>query len=139
MPDDSTRVRLTWTDGLGFDASGAGGHPVVLDADVERGTKPIEALLQSVGACMAIDIVMILTKMRRPPTRLSMEVTGDQMPTPPRFFRRIALAIDLAGPGIQDEHVARAVDLSRDRYCSVVHTLRPDLELDVEWTLGETP
>jgi putative redox protein len=68
-----------------------------------------------------------------------MEVTGEQMPTPPKYFRRIGLSVDLAGPGIEDEHVARAVQLSRETYCSVVHTLRPDLDLDVTWTLGEAP
>ncbi|MGH7544708.1 MAG: OsmC family protein, partial [Gemmatimonadota bacterium] len=39
--------------------------------------------------------------------------------------------------GISREKLERAIRLSQEKYCSVLHTLRPDLEL--EWTLDLEP
>jgi uncharacterized OsmC-like protein len=38
----------------------------------------------------------------------------------------------VSGPAAADEpKVWRAIDLSRDKYCSVWHSLRQDMDLDV--------
>jgi putative redox protein len=92
----------------------------------------MEALLLSVAGCMAIDVLMILEKGRVPVEELEVVVAGDRAPEPPRRFTSLALEYRLRGPGEDDEaKIRRAIELSRDTYCSVLHTLRPDLELEV--------
>ncbi len=81
---------------------------------------------------MAIDIVLILEKMRCPPTRFSLELSAESMPSPPRCFRKVAMTLVLAGDGLDQARVERAVSLSREKYCSVMLTMRPDLEVEID-------
>ena len=74
MSDDTgvrvTAVSLEWDGGLAFRARVPDGHEIPLDAG-ESAPSPVEALLASIGGCMAIDVVMILEKMRIPPNRFN--------------------------------------------------------------------
>lgn len=126
-------VELHWTGkGLHFRGGGEGGPEIDLDSDGEAGPSPTQALLLSLGACMGIDVVMILEKGRVPLEGLSMVLEGDRAEEPPRRYTAIRLVYRITGP--EPEHaqkVDRAVRLSRDKYCSVLHTLAKDIELDI--------
>lgn len=126
-------VTLRWS-GRGdlFHGRGAADLEVPLDGDSERGPSPTELLLMSLAGCMGVDVRMILEKSRVPLETLEVEVEGERAPEPPRRFTRIRLVYRLRGPGDEDEpKLQRAIDLSRDKYCSVLHTLREDLELEI--------
>jgi len=135
MVDDSeiriTEVAMEWDGGLAFRARMPDGHEIVLDGE-ETAPSPVEALLASIGGCMAIDVVMILEKMRIPPNRFTLELTAESMPEPPRYFRKVGMTLVLAGEGLDPAKVERAVSLSREKYCSVMLTLRPDLEVEID-------
>jgi putative redox protein len=63
---------------------------------------------------------------------VEVRIDGTRADDPPRRYESVRLSYRLSGPAAHHEaKVQRAVDLSRDRYCSVLHTLRPDLELDI--------
>lgn len=134
---DTRQVRLTWSgpgdDGhFGFSAV-SGSNTVLIDGDSKRGGSPMEMLLASVGACMAIDVVDILLKSRVPLEALDMVAEGDRAEDAPRRYVAIRLRYEVRGP--LPEHQAkleRAVALSREKYCSVLHTLRPDLDLSID-------
>lgn len=132
MADKS--VELRWTgSGLAFEGAGPAGPVVTLDGDGEAGPSPMDAVLLAVGGCMAIDVVMILQKGRIPLEDLSMVVEGDRREDAPRRFTAVRMRYTITGPG--DEHrarVERAVQLSRERYCSVLHTLRDDVDVEIE-------
>lgn len=132
MADKS--VELRWTgSGLAFQGGAPGGPAVELDGDGESGPSPMDAVLLAVGGCMAIDVVMILQKGRVPLDELSIEVEGDRREGTPRHFTSVRMRYRISGPA--EEHrgrVERAVQLSRDRYCSVLHTLRDDLDVEIE-------
>jgi putative redox protein len=92
----------------------------------------MEALLLSVAGCMGIDVLMILEKGRVPVDELVVEVGGERAEGQPRRFTSLRLDYRIRGPDEGDEdRIQRAIDLSRDTYCSVLHTLRPDLELEI--------
>jgi putative redox protein len=89
-------------------------------------------LLLSLAGCMGVDVVDILNKSRVPLEALRVEVEGDRAPEPPRRFEAIRLTYHVRGPSDADQgKLERAVQLSKDKYCSVLHTLRPDVDLDV--------
>jgi putative redox protein len=120
-----------------FHGSGASGVPLVLDGDSVQGTSPMETLLLAVGGCMAIDVLVILEKSRVPVTALSLVAEGLRAESDPKRFESMRLIYEIEGP--EEEHeprLTRAIDLSRDKYCSVLHTLRPDLELTIEVRRG---
>lgn len=130
---DRRGVALRWS-GRGdlFHGRGAADLEIPLDGDSEEGVSPTEALLLSLAGCMGVDVRMILEKSRVPLETLEVEVEGERAPEPPRRFTRIRLAYRVRGPGEEDEaKLERAVALSRDKYCSVLHTLREDLEIEI--------
>jgi len=86
----------------------------------------------SLAACMAIDINVILEKGHVSVDNLIVDVTGTRAPEPPRRFLSLRLAVTVEGPMDRDQpKLERAAQLSRDKYCSVLHTLRPDLDVEV--------
>lgn len=132
-----TKATLTWSHDLGFTGATPQGYELEFDADAQWGCKPTEALLMSLGGCMAIDIVSILKKMRMDIQHFRMELTGTRNPDPPQYFRAVEIVFHLAGTNLDARKVDRAVALSRDKYCSVFNSLRPDLGLNVRYALEE--
>lgn len=131
-------VRLEWTgEGLSFTGGVPGGPTVAVDSDGVTGPSPMESLLLSVAGCMGIDVVMILEKGRVPLDSLSVEVDGDRAPEAPRRYTAIRMTYHISGPAVEHrDKVQRAVDLSRDRYCSVLHSLADDIDLDIRVELA---
>lgn len=132
------RVTLTWQrEALRFEGRGPESAPIVIDGGGELGPTPMQTLLLSVAACSAADVVDILTKMRARPAGVEVAVEGDRAPEHPRRYTRMRLVYRVAGLGAEaEDKVRRAVTLSKEKYCSVLHTLRPDLALETEIVLG---
>jgi putative redox protein len=92
----------------------------------------MDALLLALAGCMAVDVLTILEKGRVPVESLEVEVEGDRPDRPPRRFTALRMEYRVRGPGVEHQaKLERAVALSRDTYCSVYHTLRPDLDVDI--------
>ena len=128
------KVTLTWSgEGLRFDGGPEGVPPSVVDSGGKAGPSPMDHLLLALAGCMSSDVIDILTKGRVPVERFHVDIVGDRAPNPPRRFTAIALVFRISGPSPADRpKVERAVSLSRETYCSVTHTLRPDLDFTVE-------
>ena len=132
-----TVVRCRWLGGLRFEATGQAEVPVVVDGDGAAGPKPTESLVIGLATCMGADVVDILTKMRVPFDALAVRVEGDRRPDPPRRYTALRLVYEVQGvPGGAGDKLQRAIDLSRDKYCSVLHSLRPDIELSIRIEAG---
>ena len=130
----AAKVHLDWTgEGLSFRGrAGDDGPEMVFDSDATVGPSPTQSLLGSLAACMGIDVVMILEKSRVPVEALGVTVEAERAETPPKYFTAATLTYTVKGPGPDDEKkLQRAIELSRDRYCSVLHSLRPDLDLEI--------
>lgn len=132
----ATRIELTWASDQRFEARDASGVSLTLDGNTSSGFSPTEALLSSLAACMGIDVVMILEKMRVGFQGLSIMVEGERVAEPPHYFNRIRLRFRIRGP-VQRDKAERAVELSFEKYCSVFHTLRNDINIDTVIELAE--
>lgn len=130
-------VDLTWTgSGLQFDGRGAHGHTIRVDGNRETGVSPMETMLLALGGCTAADIIDIAGKMRVPIAGLEVRLNGDRAEEPPRRYTRIRLVYRASGVAAADEDkIRRALALSEEKYCSVRHTLRADVELSSELEL----
>ena len=81
---------------------------------------------------MAVDVKMILEKSRVPLESLEVEAVGERAESPPRKFVRIQLTYEVRGPEVEHEKkLQHAIDLSRDKYCSVMHSLDPAIAIDI--------
>lgn len=131
-------VTLEWTgEGLRFHGGREGGPTARVDGSGETAPSPMETLLLALAGCTASDVVEIARKMRQPMdgATLQVRVEGERAPEPPRRYTRIRLLFRVSGPGLSKKQLQRAIDLSRERYCSVLHTLRSDLRLESELEL----
>ena len=131
--DLPAKVTLAWLGDQRYRATNAAGAEIFLDSDRVAGLSPMESLLASVSGCMAIDVVMILEKMRLDLTSLHVEMEGERVETTPRYFRRVLFRFHIGGKVPKDK-VERAIQLSFDKYCSVFHSLRKDLEVETSCT-----
>ena len=126
------QAEIEWNGALQFTMT-AGGHKTVLDGDCQAGSTPMELLLGSLAACMAIDIVLILGRMRSNLKSVRARVEGVRAETPPRRFTVIKIHFELAGTDVKPANVERSIKLSRETYCSVFSTLRPDLQVETTY------
>ncbi len=123
-------ARLDWTgSGMRFEGGGTAPvtPPIVVDGDGREGPSPMIALLLAAAGCAGSDVVMILEKMRVRLTRLSIEVTGVRREEEPRRYVELHYHFMVGGEGLAPEQAERAVSLSLEKYCSVTHSLAPDI------------
>ena len=108
--------------GMCFDAEAGSGHHVTLDAaehggGQNTGFRPMELLLVGLGGCTGMDVISILRKKREPVTGYEVHVTGIRAEDHPMVFVEITVEHIVTGYHIQPEAVARAIQLSEERYC----------------------
>ncbi len=83
---------------------------------------------------MAMDVVHVLKKGRHDFRGLKTSLVAERAEDEPRRFTSVAMHFTVAG-NVPPEPVQRAIDLSRDKYCSVWNSLRQDIELKVTFTV----
>jgi putative redox protein len=133
--------KIKWAGGLRFIGTGGSGHSVVIDSDKETGLSPMEMLLLSTGSCACIDLVMILKKARQKVIDVEVEVGGERRDEFPRYFTEIEMHFIVKGVDIKEHHVARAIDLAMEKYCSASAQLGAlaNINTSYEIVAAETP
>jgi putative redox protein len=132
-----TKGTVTWKEDLIFEARTQVGYDFEFDGKVQWGCAPTESLLLSLGGCMGIDVASFLKKMRVNLRSLKIELSGERNPTPPQCFKKIDIMVRASGEGLTENKMRRAVALSHEKYCSVYHSLRKDLQVNVEYVLED--
>lgn len=130
-------ARLEWDGELQFTGF-AGKHEVSIDGSQEAAASPMQLLALSLAGCMAIDLVHILSRGRHECMSLAAAFRGERSSENPKRFTRIGIHFRLSG-AMKAEHVERAIALSREKYCSVWNSFRPDTGLDVTFEILPAP
>lgn len=128
-PRDPVTV-IEYTGDEFFTATPPSGHSVKLDVQSGRHAAPgpLELFVIGVGACTAADVISILHKKREPVAGYRVEVRTQRRDDHPRAFLRFELRHIVRGR-VSPESVRRAIDLSTNKYCSAVATVRPTAEV----------
>src|SRR3970040_1599630 len=121
-----TVIELMWEHDLVFSGS-SGDVRMTLDSASKAGPSPMQALAFGLAACMAMDVVHILRKGRHDLRGLRADLKGTRADGEPRRFTAVTLHYTITGQ-IPPEQVERAIALSREKYCSVWHSLRQDID-----------
>jgi putative redox protein len=132
-----TRGTVTWKENLLFEARTQVGYDFEMDGNVQWGCAPTESLLLSLAGCMGIDVVSFLRKMRVDLKGCRIEISGERNPSPPQYYKAIDIKLHASGEGLTENKMRRAVDLSHEKYCSVYHSLRKDMKINVEYIIDE--
>jgi putative redox protein len=128
-----TKGILTWDKDLIFTGRTMRGYTIEFDAKVEWGCMPTESLLLSLAGCMGIDCLSFLQKMKCEITSFRIDISGERNPTPPQYYKSMAMQIKISGKNITDKKMQRAISLSQDKYCSVYNSLRKDMVVTVDY------
>jgi len=120
---------LTWAGDLRFHAVSAK-TSMTIDGDSTAGPSPVQALVFALAGCMAADVVFILGKGRHEVLALRARLTGHRAQENPHRLLKVELHFEIDG-AIPGQAVQRAISLSREKYCSVWHSLNPDIDLQV--------
>lgn len=109
--------------GMSFVAETGSGHAVVMDGAPEAGgrnlgPRPMEMLLAGTGGCTAFDVVLILKKGRHAVTGCEVSLKAERADTDPKVFTHVHFHYRVKGRQLKPEAVARAIELSKGKYCS---------------------
>ena len=117
------KARAKWVEGMAFMGEAGSGHAVIMDGAPEYGgrnigIRPMEMLLIGLAGCTGFDVVQILKKGREAVTGCEVEVEAERASEDPKVFTRIHIAYRVSGRGLSQAKAARAVTLSKEKYCS---------------------
>ncbi len=133
-------AKVTWTGDMQFVGVDSTKHSVVMSTQDDAngtGMSPLQLLLVALAGCSAIDVVGILQKKRQDLHGLEINVKGERVENPPRFFRRIEVEYVVSGRGLKEKAVADAIRLSDEKYCSVAATVRGVAEITTSFRILE--
>jgi putative redox protein len=137
MTDDQLRSAVVqWEHGLRFRGGAPGGPTALIDADGQEAPGPMVTLLLASAACGGADIVGILEKMQVTLEDFRIEVTGRRAPEHPKRYLTLHFTYRIRGDGLNEAKARRAVDLSHQKYCSVLHSLNSDIPITYDLDLG---
>ncbi len=127
-------VNLKRIDGdFHFEALGAAGVPVQIDANPEigghnAGARPMELLLMGLGGCTAIDVILIMKKQKQIINNFEIKVNGQRTKiegTEMSPFTAINIHFVFTGQNLDATKIDRAIKLSMEKYCSATAQFNP--------------
>jgi putative redox protein len=118
-------AQVEWIGDQKFVAISPSGHAITLDADgaSNKAPNPMELLLMALGACTAVDVVLILEKKRQKLEALNVICSGERAADQPKVWTKFELLYQLQGR-LDEAAVKRAIELSEEKYCSVSAMLK---------------
>jgi len=136
--------KVKWIEGgMSFLAETGSNHAVMMDGAPEAGgrnlaPRPMELLLAGTGGCTAFDVVTILKKGRHAVTGCDVSLKAERAETDPKVFTRIHFHFRVSGRALKPDVVERAINLSKEKYCSASIMLGATAEISSDFEIVET-
>ena len=136
------QINTDWVDKHTFISSNSDNQSLIMDAqvdaeDVKKAPTPLEVVLMGLTGCAGIDVKLILTKARQQVTAIHIKAIGERADSVPAVYTKIHLEFTVTGKNLADKQVARAVQLSAEKYCSVSKMLENSVEISHDFTVIE--
>lgn len=136
------QAKIQWHTGLRFTGYGDGASQVFLqgggvDPDQREGFLPLQMMLLALAGCTGMDVISILEKKRQDVTDFSVEVAAAQAEEHPRVFTQITVRFLVTGRDVSEQAVARAIELSSERYCPSTAMLRQAVPIDQSFEIRQ--
>ena len=134
---------IAWDGARSFTGATEDGFSVKIGTAHEDTPKPgpsaMELVLMGAGTCSAYDVVSILEKGRQDVADVTVSLEAERAENPPKVFTRIHMHFTVTGRGVKEDLVARAIDLSVEKYCSATAMLEKTAEVTHSFTVVEAP
>ncbi len=131
-PDFS--LTLNWEGELRFRGE-SGGVSMTMDGKRKAGPSPVQAVAFALAGCMAIDVVDVIEKGRLPVRALTCDLRVFRDGETPRKITGLELHFVVTGD-VAEDRIARAIELSREKYCSVWHSLNPAIDFKTSFSVN---
>jgi putative redox protein len=136
-------INARWSKNRQFVGWDSKNHGIVMDTPAEgtgegTGWRPVELLLLGLAGCTGVDVISILEKKREDVRGFEIEVKGDPfLDEHPHYYQTIEVIYTVTGVGVKPESVARAIELSEEKYCSVKGSLGPQVNVTTRFEVIE--
>ena len=139
MTDKENKAIIQFAGDEFFVGIAPSGHAQAIETNSKRNraATPMELLLIALGSCTGVDVISILKKNRQRVTDYRIEVSGVRREEFPRSYTRLSVKHIVRGRGLSEPAVARAIELSDQKYCSVAATLRGSAEIVTSYEIVE--
>ena len=139
MADIAQKATIHFAENDFFIGVTPSGHAQTIETNSHRNSaaSPMELLLLALGGCTGVDVISILKKKRQQVTEYRIEVHGDRREDFPRAYTKLYVKHIVTGRGVSEPAVARAIELSEQKYCSVAATLRGTAEVVTSYEIIE--
>ena len=121
--------------GMVFSGGPVDGPKAGVDGEGGEGPSPVDLALVSLATCSGSDVVLVVQKKRIDMKQFRIEVEAERRDEAPKRFTKIKLIYHVTAPGASEEAFRQAIDLSLEKYCSVSHSLNPDIPITYELRL----
>ena len=128
-------VNLKWVGERQFLMRDRNGFPIVMDQP--NGVSAADLLPLSLIGCSSYDVIAILEKQRQRVKDLTVTANSIRDPNPPWIFRKIHVHYKVSGRELDQNKVARAIQLAEQKYCGVFATLQSAVELTSDFEIIE--
>ena len=128
------QARVSWQQDLLFDCQVEDTPAFTLDGS-SMSLSPMHAVLAAVGACSSVDVVEILKKARQDLQACECELRANRADSAPRVFTDIHAHYQVKGANISIKHLERAIQLSTEKYCSVMLMLNKTVNITTSYEI----
>ena len=127
--------------GMGFVAETGSGHVLMMDGAADGGgrnlaPRPMETVLAGTAGCTAYDVVLILKRGRHEVAGCQVKVSSERAPTDPKVFTKIHMHFSVSGKDLPDAAVARAIQMSHEKYCSASIMLGKTVDITTSFEIS---
>jgi len=135
-------AKVEWKGRMSFTGSADSGFEVQLGSYPEvggdnDGFRPMELMAVSLAGCTAMDVISILKKKRQEISDFQVKVESDRAVQHPKVFTSAVIEYHVAGKGISESAVSRAMELSADTYCPAQAMIGKIIPLSLKYFIYE--
>lgn len=121
-------ITTTWKGNMQFESTNPGGS-LIIDAAEEvggtnNGLRPKALMLSALAGCSGLDVASLIKKMRLEVTDFNIETQGFLTDTEPQVYDKVTVTYHFYGSNLNEEKLNRAVELSVEKYCGVMHMFK---------------
>jgi putative redox protein len=134
------KARVKWLDGVTMVGESGSGHAIVMDGPPDLGgrnlgVRPMEMLLLGMGGCTEFDVLLILRKGKQQVTGCEVQLEAQRAESDPKVFTRIHAHFVVSGRDLNEKRVAKAIQLSAEKYCSASIMLGATAEITHDYEI----
>lgn len=99
------------------------------------GYTPLELFLMSLATCSGMTLVLLLRKMNKSVSELSVVASGERKETLPKHFKRIQLKFELVSNNVQPNDIENVIKDMEEYACPVWNMVKNNIEIGSEYKI----